>query len=382
MIKNGKPTSKEKAYRTRSLYKDDIIIGSIIGVLVILCFVLKLQMFVLLCPFLFILGKVFCNFVREQIQPKEHATFFYKIEEETVQIIFHKILIDDHVYDLDSRFHTIDEMLLAIQNGKKFSCSCTLPKYNVLHGIHPVSKETLLKLCENKKDLLSTNSWRCKCVLRFVKVWNNRIPNRCLAFANCENDPTLLQRVRTMNPEIIDGVLHLKYLAFEHVAVNRVFKDELIANDFVFTAFGYEQDGNPIFFGEDAREMKEDGAEVLSMKKLKKSIARLDKDIEQEMLNTSPLGKMIGEIDDLISMGYQFKNISLDRWTNVYRKECMELLKSSYKMSKEQENDLTSIFTSLRDNLYDREAEDHSVNTDITIKAMQDLLKIDGVENL
>ena len=75
MIKNGKPTSKEKAYRTRSLYKDDIIIGSIIGVLVILCFVLKLQMFVLLCPFLFILVKVFCNFVREQIQPKEHATF-------------------------------------------------------------------------------------------------------------------------------------------------------------------------------------------------------------------------------------------------------------------------------------------------------------------
>lgn len=59
----------------------------------------------------------------------------------------------------------------------------------------------------------------------------------------------------------------------------------------------------------------------------------------------------------------------------------MDILSSNYKISKEQETKILTILQTLQDNMYDKKEKQHTLDTDVSIKTMEELLKYDGVIN-
>ena len=59
----------------------------------------------------------------------------------------------------------------------------------------------------------------------------------------------------------------------------------------------------------------------------------------------------------------------------------MDILSSKYKISKEQETKILTILQTLQDNMYDKKEKQHTLDTDVSIKTMEELLKYDGVIN-
>ena len=106
-----------------------------------------------------------------------------------------------------------------------------------------------------------------------------------------------------------------------------------------------------------------------------------NKQINLDRLKTTSIGKLISEIDTNIQKGYVFESISIDRYKDGYRKECMDILSSPYNMSQEQETKILTILQTLRDNMYDKKEKQHTLDTDVSIKAMEELLKYDGIIN-
>ena len=106
-----------------------------------------------------------------------------------------------------------------------------------------------------------------------------------------------------------------------------------------------------------------------------------NKQINLDRLKTTSIGKLISEIDMQIQKGYVFESISIDRYKDGYRKECLDILSSKYEISNEQEAKILTILQTLRDNMYDKKEKQHTLDTDVSIKAMEELLKYDGVIN-
>ena len=50
-------------------------------------------------------------------------------------------------------------------------------------------------------------------------------------------------------------------------------------------------------------------------------------------------------------------------------------------MSQEQETKILTILQTLRNNMYDKKEKQHTLDTDVSIKAMEELLKYDGIIN-
>ena len=106
-----------------------------------------------------------------------------------------------------------------------------------------------------------------------------------------------------------------------------------------------------------------------------------NKQIDLDRLKTTSIGKVISEIDVLIQKGYVFKSISIDRYKDGYRKECLDILSSKYEISKEQETKMLTILQTLRDNMYDKQEKMQEINTDNSLRALHALLKYDGILN-
>ena len=106
-----------------------------------------------------------------------------------------------------------------------------------------------------------------------------------------------------------------------------------------------------------------------------------NKQINLDRLKTTSIGKLISEIDTNIQKGYVFESISIDRYKDGYRKECLDILSSKYEISKEQETKMLTILQTLRENMYNKKEKQHTLDTDVSIKAMEELLKYDGVIN-
>ena len=100
--------------------------------------------------------------------------------------------------------------------------------------------------------------------------------------------------------------------------------------------------------------------------------------IQTELGKSGLIAKCIYEIDTKLKQGYVFKNISLDKYTNVYRKICMEMISSKYQLSSINQEKILNILQILNNNMYDKQEKQYSENTDLDIQVLTDLIKMDG----
>ena len=137
------------------------------------------------------------------------------------------------------------------------------------------------------------------------------------------------------------------------------------------------KNGQPLYFTCMKKEKQEDVKDEIDVSSIKNE----NKQINLDRLKTTSIGKLISEIDTNIQKGYVFESISIDRYKDGYRKECLDILSSKYEISKEQETKMLTILQTLRDNMYNKKEKQHTLDTDVSIKAMEELLKYDGVIN-
>ena len=289
------------------------------------------------------------------------------------------IWIDDEEIPVKNSLMTIAELVDLMNHGTTFSFQVTETS-GISNMKLPLTRNDLESLLEDKESnaRLRDYKWYFPYQRKCITVWNNLLPGFGFAFLNVNNDPHLLDRVKTISPQrLMDVILNNSYSCCQVIPTS-VFSDEfddldIARMDCVMDA----KNGQPLYFTCMQKEKQEDVKDEIDVSLIKNE----NKQINLDRLKTTSIGKLISEIDTNIQKGYVFENISIDRYKDGYRKECMDILSSQYKMSQEQETKILTILQTLRDNMYDKKEKQHTLDTDVSIKAMEDLLKYDGIIN-
>ena len=289
------------------------------------------------------------------------------------------IWIDDEEIPVKNSLMTIAELVDLMNHGTTFSFQVTETS-GISNMKLPLTRNDLESLLEDKESnaRLRDYKWYFPYQRKCITVWNNLLPGFGFAFLNVNNDPHLLDRVKTISPQrLMDVILNNSYSCCQVIPTS-VFSDEfddldIARMDCVMDA----KNGQPLYFTCMQKEKQEDVKDEIDVSSIKNE----NKQINLDRLKTTAIGKLISEIDTQIQKGYVFENISIDRYKDGYRKECMDILSSPYNMSQEQETKILTILQTLRNNMYDKKEKQHTLDTDVSIKAMEELLKYDGIIN-
>ena len=289
------------------------------------------------------------------------------------------IFIDDKEIQVKNSLMTIAELVDLMNHGTTFSFQVTETS-GISNMKLPLTRNELERLLEDRESnaRLRDYKWYFPYQRKCITVWNNLLPGFGFAFLNVNNDQHLLDRVKTISPQrLMDVILNNSYSCCQVIPTS-VFSDQfddldIARMDCVMDA----KNGQPLYFTCMQKEKQEDVKDEIDVSLIKNE----NKQINLDRLKTTAIGKLISEIDTQIQKGYVFENISIDRYKDGYRKECMDILSSPYNMSQEQETKILTILQTLRDNMYDKKEKQHTLDTDVSIKAMEELLKYDGIIN-
>lgn len=89
--------------------------------------------------------------------------------------------------------------------------------------------------------------------------------------------------------------------------------------------------------------------------------------------------KLMDMIEEKIEKGYTFSTISLDKWQNVYRKEILNCISTSYRIPKEDQTKIETILKTLNQDLENTEEKKETLRREVTIDTIEKLLKMDGL---
>ena len=361
------------------ILRNELILGS-----VLLCFIIFSICTIMLDIEIGDLDVCIYRFLKPRISMETYlkSGFSYK---ETISLVscddvyVKTIWIDDEEIQVKNGLMTIAELVDLMNRGTTFSFQLT-ENSDISNMKLPLTRSDLENFLENKKSnaRLRDYKWYFPYQRKCITVWNNLLPGFGFAFLNVNNDQHLLDRVKTISPQrLMDVILNNSYSCCQVIPTS-VFSDQfddldIARMDCVMDA----KNGQPLYFTCMQKEKQEDIKDEIDVSLIKNE----NKQINLDRLKTTSIGKLISEIDVLIQKGYVFENISIDRYKDGYRKECMDILSSPYNMSQEQETKILTILQTLRDNMYDKKEKQHTLDTDVSIKAMEELLKYDGIIN-
>lgn len=289
------------------------------------------------------------------------TTFYYDSFSYIGYIHLQKIAMNGHIIDLTTSTLTVRMLRLLIENEKDLIQSDASiegnrqKKQNIMKLQLSDVRDELLFLLRKLNQSTEVKDYyyklQIKCPFHVVSVKSDTLPNKHLKFLSASNDETLLNRVKQIGKENLINAM-------------KSGKDDTILpfladGDYVMHTFLQTNKWKPLNFTNTKEEE--------------------NSSIQSEDIPNTRLGNLIRYIDGKIDLGYVFGNISMDRWLNGYRKECLSMMVSKYKMSEDQEIRLVHVLTTLLDNMYDAKEKEYNENTDIGITALEELLKYDGL---
>ena len=308
------------------------------------------------------------NFLKKHLPIKYfyNAGFSYAIrKDDWIELNVKTITINGKEISTKDRNIHIKELLEMVENGTEIyldgtSEYCSFSEYNNLHLL--ISKKDLIEYLAPKHDenRLIDCRWKIKITGEAIYIKNNLIPNNDAIHCVSNKDTSdLLKRISRIQKEtILDCILNNNYpILYE------------LTDDDYCTNFSCCDDDKfnwqPMEFGTTFAQTELSNVQ----------------DAPISVTTNTPIGKLVQEIDTKLKQGFVFENIDVNRWNNVYRKMCVQAITSSYSLSEKQEEKLLNILHSLKDNMYDKKEKQHTLDTDVSIKAMEELLKYDGVIN-
>lgn len=362
----------------------------------VLSFILKNRLIidsVLFCLIIFSISTIMLDidldiciyrFLKPRISMETYLKSGFSYKETTSLVSYDNVYvktiwIDDEEIKVKNGLMTIAELVNLMNRGTTFSFQSTETS-DISNMKLPLTRNELENLLKDKKSnaRLRDYKWYFAYQRKCITVWNNLLPGFRFAFLNVNNDQHLLDRVKTISPQRLMNIILNNSYSCCQVIPTSVFSDQF--DDFDIARMDCVMDaknGQPLYFTCMQKEKQEDIKDAIDVPVIKNE----NKQIDFERLNTTTIGKVISEIDVLIQKGYVFENISINRYKDVYRKECMNILSSPYNMSQEQETKILTILQTLRDNMYDKKEKQHTLDTDVSIKTMEELLKYDGIIN-
>ena len=372
------------------------ILEHIVGICSIMCFIEILIITIVIMEDVSVEDIIY-NFLKTHTSMKKYMNVGFEYFERQEKLshpcvckyMYIKTLyIDDQVIQLNDSLMTIRDLVKLIKSSNTFSMDCDLielphfEKYDATCVHFPLSQIELLSQLHGKRtnNCLRDCDWEVDETYqrKFIYVRNKLIPNECLVFMNTNNDSNLLTRIKSIDPKImLFAMLQLNQGHQPDKFHPSIFNQYLDKTDYVYGDNTHSMDDKQwnIFQFSNTESIKEKIVDTVH----EESYAT--QTIEMDILKNTPVGKLILEINDKLEKGYVFENISIDRYKDGYRKECMDIISSPYKMSQEQETKILTILQTLRDNMYDKKEKQHTLDTDVSIKAMEELLKYDGVIN-
>ena len=210
---------------------------------------------------------------------------------------------------------------------------------------------------EEPSTTLNHADWKQYFTRKIIAVKNNFLTQHHVCFMTETNDGNLLNYIKGINPETLA-------VCILHDDVSLLLQN---LNKKVYCS---------MYGSADAKEWnKLNFGDIVPNKK------QLRYQVNEEVLENTFLGKMIQDIDTMLNNGYAFHHIQKDRWLHGYRRECLDIISSPYPISTSQKEKLVFVLTTLKNDLYHVEETKHSMDADVSIEVLQNLLKMDGFED-
>lgn len=335
------------------------IFTNIFGMLWIICFLyfcLGFVYFVMVrCEDYHDLYEYLCENLPKMLSMRtfKKAGFEYCIVDDKIEIIVEKIIINNQVLDIVSDWKEIKKMIKMydvvqvqgeIEENSLYSKTPTT--------IFSISSKQLSDQLKHGKSI-------CYVPIKSIFVRNRLVPNKQIRFINKNNN----------NEQMLGRIMTLDKKDFVYAMFKK--KKARLKNDLSeFDSFDFKQ----AKVGQEWQPLDSCSPEHILQE------IHIAQNKHSQTLQDCAISRKIQEIDQKLDNGYVFKTISINRYKDGYKKECLNMLNLHETLTEKEETAIMEILKKLENDLINVKNAEQSLQKEITIKAMQDLLKFDGID--
>ena len=297
--------------------------------------------------------------------------FEYTIEQYTLYRNTIEIILDDEIIDkYDKR--TVEEIVKLIEKSKNVSLKICDLNYDLIEW--KISKERLLDFLKTKKSSMRFKdiTFEMPIPINKIMIRNSFLPKHVLVFANMDNDEALIERIQNLSKKDLLNII-LSRDSSEIKKINKLFLDtDSIFLDEIYTSENYNW---KVF------DFVHLNISDIKTSNESNSIELINCNFKNSLINQEII-QLIKDIDANISNGFTFSTIEIDKWNNYYKTEIVSKLNSNYELDKEHAERMIQILQKLKESMIDKNKEKDFLEKDTSITAMEEMLKLDGIDEI
>ena len=297
--------------------------------------------------------------------------FEYTIEQYTLYRNPTEIILDDEIIDkYDKR--TVEEIVKLIEKSKNVSLKICDLNYDLIEW--KISKERLLDFLKTKKSSrrFKDITFEMPIPINKIMIRNSFLPKYVLVFANMDNDEALIERIQDLSKKDLLKII-LSRDSSEIKKTNKLF----LATDSIFLDEIYPSEN----YNWKVFDFVHLNISDIKTSNESNSIELINCNFKNSLINQEII-QLIKDIDANISNGFTFSTIEIDKWQDFYRQEILAKLNSKYALDSTQEERIITILKKLKNSMYDKNKEKDDLDKNSSITAMEEMLKLDGVDGL
>ena len=297
--------------------------------------------------------------------------FEYAIEQGIIYRDIIGIVLDfETIPKYDKR--TISQIIELIEKSKNVSIKIKNLDYDIIEWSIP--KEMLINFLKTKKSSKKFKKTNLEIELPINKIMirNLFFPNDVLIFSNMSNDESLFERIQELSKKDLSKII----LSKDSSEIQKFDKLFLITDGFSL---------NQISIPDNYKWKKFDFINLnisdIQTSDESNSIELINCNFKNSLINQEII-QLLKDIDDNISNGFTFSTIEIDKWNNYYKPEIVSNLTSNYELDKEHIERIIQILEKLKKSMIDKNKEKNSWEKDTSITAMEEMLKLDGIDDI
>lgn len=237
-----------------------------------------------------------------------------------------------------------------------------------------INKSALLEFASEKSmnSQLKEENWKINIPSHTILIRNDYVPNCYLKITTQVASDKILQLISGMQPELVNEIILGRKSIWD---INEKITEEIFWSDCKVIYEGNlgsnESDWKILFKGNKKLEKR---VESSSRKHDLSGCCAND-----ENIYNAEISSMIKDIDEKLKNGFRFRKASVEAWEDYYKKDLFLMINNTYKLNKEQEEKILNIINTFKEDLYDANEERISQDRDITISAMESMMKMNGI---
>lgn len=251
-----------------------------------------------------------------------------------------------------------------------------------------LNKSTLLEYASKKNidSQLKQENWKIDVPCRTILIRNDDAPDCYFKITTQVDSDKILQLISGMQPELVNEIILGRKSILD---INEEITEEMLWSDCTVIHgenLGVSESDWKILLKGNKKMEKDVVIPEILWKCVPTSITQSPRREQyfsgcanDENIYNAEISSMIKDIDEKLKNGFQFRKASVEAWEDYYKKDLFLMLNNAYKLSKEQEEKIMNIINVFKEDLYDANEERISQDRDITISAMESMMKMNGI---